>query len=81
MKKSQRFSPSVYECTSALEAFMQAFENYSMDNSRELALRCSLADVWEAGRRYQAKLEAEERKARRELNAHKNNKDIVEVAV
>lgn len=82
MKKSQDFAPSVYECASALDTFMRAFENYSTDNSRELALRCSLYDVWAAGRRYQAQLEAEEQKAQRKLNAHKNNtKDIVEVAV
>lgn len=60
MKKSQNFTPTLFECASALDSFLQAFERYSAGNSRELALRCSLDAVWEAGRRYQAQLEAEE---------------------
>ena len=82
MQKSQIFHPSVWECQKAREVFMQAFQNRSIDNSLEIAIRCALDAVWEAARRHQVQLEAEEQEYQRKLNDHKNNtKDIVEVAV
>lgn len=73
MKKSQRFSPSVYECQLALNAFLQGFQTCAADSSREVAIRNGLDAVWEAARRHQAQLEANERKD--------NTQRFMEVAV
>lgn len=62
MKKSQYFSPSVYECKLALAAFLQGFQTCAADSSREVAIRNGLDAVWEAARRHQAQLEANEQK-------------------
>lgn len=62
MQKSQNFQPTFFECNTAREIFTQAFQQYSLDNCKELAIRCALDAVWEAARRYQAQLEAAEQK-------------------
>lgn len=61
MRKSQDFHPTLLECDQAHEAFFKAIQHYAMSCSQELAIRCALDAVWEAGRRYQAQLEASER--------------------
>lgn len=68
MQRSKDFHASVWECQEALEAFLRAFQDYYMDNSREIAFQCALATVWEAARKYQAKLEANERAACQPMN-------------
>lgn len=60
MQNSQDFRPTLDECYTARETFVRAFQNYSADNSKEIAIRCSLDAVWEAARRYQAQLESSE---------------------
>lgn len=67
MQKSQHFSPSVSECCTARKIFTQAFQQHSVKNSKEVAIRCALDAVWEAARRYQSQLEADERNYQRLL--------------
>lgn len=66
MQKSKDFHPSVDECYNARATFVQAFQHYAVESdiNRELAIRCALAAVWEAARRYQAQLEASEQKVK-----------------
>ena len=71
MQRSKDFHASVWECQEALEVFLRAFQDYYMDNSREVAFQCALATVWEEARKHQAKLEANERAARQPLNVVK----------
>ena len=85
MRNSQDFSPSVSECFKAREAFVQAFQHYSSGNSKEVAIRCALAAVWEAARRYQHQLESDEREYQRLLKESKRMRAVArnlkEVAV
>lgn len=71
MQKSKDFHPSVGECYKAREAFVQAFQHYAVepDISKELAIKCALAAVWEAARRYQFQLEASEQQKVKEMAA------------
>lgn len=71
MQKSQIFHPSVWECQKAREVFVQAFQNFSIDNSLEIAIRCALDAVWEAARRHQVQLEIAELEYQNRLEAAK----------
>ena len=77
MKESQYFSPSVAESYTAEKTFLQAFQHYSFGNSRETTIRCALAAVWEAARRHQAELEAEEQEYQRKLEEAERKQQLL----
>ena len=69
MQKSQDY-PSIGEFYKARETFMQAFQHqYASGNSKEVAIRCALAAVWEAARQYQVQLEVTEQNYFKEISA------------
>lgn len=61
MKKAHDFGVSVLECMEAEKAFLREYQHQAPYNSRNIAIGCGLAAVWQAARKYQAQLEARER--------------------
>lgn len=70
MKKANDFGPSVLECLMAEKAFLKEYQRLVPCNSPNIAIKCGLAAVWEAARKYQVQLEVQER----------TNKALAEVA-
>ena len=60
MKKAQDFGISAWECMMAKDAFLQAYQHQAPYNIREISIKCGLDAVWQAARKYQAALEAQE---------------------
>lgn len=61
MKKANDFGPSVLECLMAEKALLKEYQRLVPCNSPNIAIKCGLAAVWEAARKYQVQLEVQER--------------------